>query len=136
MDISGQVLNVGISASDKELINTICLDSRLLQHYKPINENEVQIMTLHKSKGLEFELVYHLDLYDWIHPKRKFVRGCFDVIYDNWEQELNLHFVGITRAKNYCVLVTSSSRLNRDYETKTGNPSQFFSLPGLDGLYR
>lgn len=93
-------------------------------------------MTIHKSKGLEFELVYHLDLYDWIHPKRKFVRGCFDVIYDNWEQELNLHFVGITRAKNYCVLVTSTSRLNRDYETKVGNPSQFLSLPGLDGLYQ
>lgn len=136
VDITGQVLNVDISAADKELINTICLESRLLQHYKPINENEVQVMTLHKSKGLEFELVYHLDLYDWIHPKRKFVRGCFDVIYDNWEQELNLHFVGITRAKNYCVLVTSNSRLNRDYETKTGKPSQFFSLPGLDGLYR
>ncbi|WP_428818761.1 UvrD-helicase domain-containing protein [Microbulbifer sp. MCCC 1A16149] len=136
VDITGEVLNIDISASDKELINAICLDSKLLQHYKPINENEVQVMTLHKSKGLEFELVYHLDLYDWIHPKRKFVRGCFDVIYDNWEQELNLHFVGITRAKNYCVLVTSNSRLNRAYETKTGNPSQFFSLPGLDGLYR
>ncbi|MEZ9861547.1 UvrD-helicase domain-containing protein [Vibrio breoganii] len=136
VDITGQVLNVDVSASDKDLINAICLESRLLQHYKPTNENEVQVMTLHKSKGLEFELVYHLDLYDWIHPKRKFVRGCFDVIYDNWEQELNLHFVGITRAKNYCVLVTSNSRLNRDYETKTGNPSQFFSLPGLDGLYR
>lgn len=136
VDVTGQVLNVDISASDKDLINKICMESRLLQHYKPINENEVQVMTLHKSKGLEFELVYHLDLYDWIHPKRKFVRGCYDVIYDNWEQELNLHFVGITRAKNYCVLVTSNSRLNRDYETKTGSPSQFFSLPGLDGLYR
>ena len=136
IDITSQVLDIDISVSDKELINTICLESKLLKHYSPIDENEVQVMTLHKSKGLEFELVYHLDLYDWIHPKRKFVRDCFDVIYDNWEQELNLHFVGITRAKNYCVLVTSTSRLNRDYETKTGNPSQFFSLPGLDGLYK
>jgi DNA helicase-2/ATP-dependent DNA helicase PcrA len=134
--ITSQVLDIDISISDKELINTICLEPKLLKHYAPIDENEVQVMTLHKSKGLEFELVYHLDLYDWIHPKRKFVRGCFDVIYDNWEQELNLHFVGITRAKNYCVLITSTSRLNRVYEIKTGNPSQFLSLPGLDGLYK
>lgn len=136
INITGQVLNVVISDSDKELITSICLDSRLLKHYKPIDENEVQVMTLHKSKGLEFELVYHLDLYDWIHPKRKFVEGCYDVIFDNWEQELNLHFVGITRAKKYCVLVTSNRRLNRDYEKKAGNPSQFLSLPGLDGLYQ
>jgi len=63
-------------------------------------------------------------------------QGCYNVIYDNWEQELNLHFVGITRAKNYCILVTSNSRLNGNYETKQGKPSQFLSLPGLDGLYQ
>lgn len=136
IDITSQVLNINISDSDKELINKICMDSKLLKHYAPIDENEVQVMTLHKSKGLEFEIVYHLDLYDWIHPKRKFVQGCFDVVYDNWEQELNLHFVGVTRAKNHCVLITSTNRLNRDNETKIGNPSQFFSLPGLDGLYK
>jgi DNA helicase-2/ATP-dependent DNA helicase PcrA len=135
-DISEKILGVVINESDKELINAICLDSKLLKHYKPIDENEVQVMTLHKSKGLEFDVVYHLDLYDWIHPKRKFIQGNWDVVYDDWDQELNLHYVGITRAKNYCVLVTSLNRLNREYEIKIGNPSQFFSLPGLDGLYK
>tara|TARA_R110001583_G_scaffold26533_16_gene95579 strand:+ start:21815 stop:23473 length:1659 start_codon:yes stop_codon:yes gene_type:complete len=135
IQVAENLLSLTIKESDKALIEKICLESRLLKHYKPINEDEVQVMTLHKSKGLEFEVVYHLDLYDWVHPKRKFVQGCYDVVYDNWEQELNLHFVGITRAKNYCVLVTSNSRLNGNYDVKQGNPSQFLSLPGLDGLY-
>jgi DNA helicase-2/ATP-dependent DNA helicase PcrA len=136
IDISEQILSLTISDSDKELINSICLDSKLLKHYKPRDEDEVQVMTLHKSKGLEFELIYHLDLYDWVHPRRTFVQGCYEEVFDDWEQELNLHFVGITRAKEYCVLVTSNNRLNGKHEVKQGNPSQFLSLPGLDGLYR
>lgn len=135
IQVAETLLSLTIKESDKALIEKICLESRLLKHYKPINEDEVQVMTLHKSKGLEFEVVYHLDLYDWVHPKRKYVQGCYDVVYDDFEQELNLHFVGITRAKNYCVLVTSNSRLNGNYDVKQGNPSQFLSLPGLDGLF-
>lgn len=135
IDISGQILGVVINESDKELINAICLDSKLLKHYEPISENEVQVMTLHKSKGLEFDVVFHLDLYDWVHPKRKFIQGNWDVVYDDWDQELNLHYVGITRAKKHCVLITSLNRLNGEYELKTGKPSQFLSLPGLDGLF-
>jgi DNA helicase-2/ATP-dependent DNA helicase PcrA len=135
IDISEKIMGVVINESDKELINAICLDSKLLKHYKPIDENEVKVMTLHKSKGLEFDVVYHLDLYDWVHPKRVYIQGNWDVVYDDWDQELNLHYVGITRAKNYCVLVTSLNRLNGEYKLKAGNPSQFLSLPGLDGLY-
>ncbi|WP_421296984.1 UvrD-helicase domain-containing protein [Aeromonas veronii] len=133
--ITKELLESNISISDEELIKSICLDSKLLKHYKPIDKNEVQVMTLHKSKGLEFDLVYHLDLYDWIHPKRVFTPGCWDVVFDNWEQELNLHYVGVTRAKNYCILITSNTRINNNHETKQGNPSQFLSLPGLNGLY-
>ncbi|BCV29044.1 3'-5' exonuclease [Shewanella algae] len=136
VEITSKILNENINEHEKELLRSICFDSKSLKHYMPINDAEVQIMTLHKSKGLEFEIVYHLDLYDWVHPKRKFIQGCFDVVYDDWDQELNLHYVGITRAKSYCVLVSSTNRFNRDYQIKTGNLSQFFSLPGLDGLYQ
>lgn len=130
------LLNLDINDSDDELINVICIDNKKLKHYKPIAENEVQVMTLHKSKGLEFDVVYHLDLYDWVHPKRQFVQGSREVVYDNWEQELNLHFVGITRAREHCILITSSNRLNYQHQTKRGNPSQFFDLAGLASLYK
>lgn len=61
IQISEEMLKLTLGDSDIKLINSICLNSKLLKHYKPIDDNEVQIMTLHKSKGLEFEIVYHLD---------------------------------------------------------------------------
>jgi DNA helicase-2/ATP-dependent DNA helicase PcrA len=110
-------------------------DEFILKQYKPINQNEVQVMTLHKSKGLEFDVVFHLDLYDWVFPKRKFTEGCYDEVFSNWEQELNLHFVGITRAKKYCILVSSTRRLNGRNEEKKGNKSQFMTIQGLPELH-
>ncbi|WP_339890888.1 ATP-dependent helicase [Neptuniibacter pectenicola] len=133
--VTNQFLDVALESSDSNLIREICSESRMLKHYKPVIDSEVQVMTLHKSKGLEFDLVFHVDLYDWIHPKRKFIRGCYDEVFDDWDQELNLHFVGITRAKEHCVLVTSTQRFNSDYQLKNAKASQFLSLPGLDGLY-
>jgi len=52
-----------------ELLSQILNSTELLDSYKPANLDELTIMTLHKSKGLEFEVVIHLDLYDWILPK-------------------------------------------------------------------
>jgi DNA helicase-2/ATP-dependent DNA helicase PcrA len=75
----------------------------LLESYIPPCDDEVQLMTLHKAKGLEFDVVFHLDLYKWIFPM---YRG--DRI-----QDLNLHYVGITRAKEHCILCTSTLRHNR-----------------------
>jgi DNA helicase-2/ATP-dependent DNA helicase PcrA len=136
IDSTESILQTEISAFDKTLIESICLDDKALKHYQLMDENEVQVMTLHKSKGLEFEIVFHLDLYDWVHPKRKFVEGCYDVVYDDWQQELNLHFVGITRASEYCMLVSSTNRINSKHEMKNANPSQFFEIPGLEDLYK
>jgi len=56
-------------------------------------------MTLHKSKGLEFDVVLHLDLYDWVSPIREYVKGSYNVVFQNEQQCLNLHYVGVTRAR-------------------------------------
>ena len=93
-------------------------------------------MNLHQSKGLEFDIVFHLDLYEWIFPGREFRRNYYGPpIYPDWEQDLNLHYVGITRAKKACILLTSGTRVNQDGETKQGQPSKFLELPNLAGLY-
>ncbi|BBL57406.1 hypothetical protein MKFW12EY_10190 [Methylomonas koyamae] len=92
-------------------------------------------MTLHKSKGLEFDVVFHLDLYDWIFPKRDYVQGCYEEVFSSWEQDLNLHFVGITRAKEYCILVSSTERFNYNNQIKAAKKSQFMTLTGLIGLF-
>lgn len=102
----------------------------------PPEDDEVQLMTLHKSKGLEFDVVIHLDLLDWVLPKRVVVQGDYGEHFEDWDQCLNLHYVGLTRARKACLLVTSTRRINAQGQEKAGNPSQFLSLPGLDNLYK
>jgi DNA helicase-2/ATP-dependent DNA helicase PcrA len=133
--ICQELIKVVITKIEKNALEKILDDEFILKQYKPINQNEVQVMTLHKSKGLEFDVVFHLDLYDWVFPKRKFTEGCYDEVFSNWEQELNLHFVGITRAKKYCILVSSTRRLNGRNEEKKGNKSQFMTIQGLPELH-
>jgi DNA helicase-2/ATP-dependent DNA helicase PcrA len=135
-NITQQLLDEVITDTEIAALERVFADPNLIKQYKPINDGEVQIMTLHKSKGLEFEVVFHLDLYDWIFPKRDFILGCYEEVFSNWEQDLNLHFVGITRAKEHCILVNSTQRVNSTGETKIGKKSQFMTLSGLTGLYK
>ncbi|PMH86083.1 hypothetical protein BCU60_10440 [Vibrio cyclitrophicus] len=98
-------------------------------------ENEIQVMTLHKSKGLEFEVVFHLDLYEWVFPYRKYTGNFDEYVFPEWDQDLNLHYVGITRAKQACILAYSNRRLNAEGDNRQGQSSQFLNLPGLQGLH-
>ncbi|MOA53250.1 DNA-dependent helicase II [compost metagenome] len=90
-------------------------------------------MTLHKAKGLEFDLVFHGDLYDHVIPTRSYPTGSYgQVIFENEAQCLNLHYVGITRAIEACVLMTSSFRINGQGAVKSGAPSQFIGRNGAN----
>lgn len=96
--------------SERALLETFSSDI-YIHSYFPQKDTHLQMMTLHKSKGLEFDIVFHLDLYQWIIPS-------YDAIKGNQKekiQSVNLHYVGITRAKQACILVTSSQR----YDAKT-----------------
>lgn len=86
-------------------------------------------MTLHKSKGLEFDIVFHLDLYEWILPKKEI--QDHQSFFSDIVQDINLHYVGITRAKKCCVLCHSTKRTNYKQEQKNGNPSEFLQLKAL-----
>jgi ATP-dependent DNA helicase UvrD/PcrA len=129
------LIEIDITKIEANALGITLDDEIIIKQYKPIDQNEVQVMTLHKSKGLEFDVVFHLDLYDWVFPRRVYTGNFNEEKFDNWEQELNLHFVGITRAKEYCILVSSTRRLNSNDEEKNGNKSQFMTLQGLVGLY-
>jgi DNA helicase-2/ATP-dependent DNA helicase PcrA len=117
-----------------ELLGTVLTTE--LEIYSLTSDNEIQIMTLHKSKGLEFDIVFHLDLFEWVLPnKRPGLNNDFNnPIYGSWNQDLNLHYVGVTRAKKACVLCTSTKRTNGQDEQKNGNPSEFLSLNNVQTL--
>ena len=93
-------------------------------------------MTLHKSKGLEFKVVLHFGLEEWNFPYRKYTGNWNDPPqYPDLQQETNLHYVGITRAEELCVLCQSELRENAKGELKTSAPSYFLGLSQLNGLY-
>lgn len=125
--ISGHEVPIG--ASDQ--LREVCASTNTLRWFYPPLPNQVQILTLHKSKGLEFDVVYHLDLYDWILPRRKLVNGVWDPVFENEQQCLNLHYVGLTRAVEACILVSSTQRYNTMGQLKSANLSQFFGRNGV-----
>lgn len=92
------------------LLEEILKDDNLYNSYKEADKNQVQIMTLHKSKGLEFRIVIHLDMYRFILPNEKKENGIWKII--GFNQALNLHYVGITRAIDACFIITSTKRIN------------------------
>ena len=107
-------------------------NERMRDTYKPLTGNEVVIMTLHKAKGLEFEMVYHLNMNEYEIPFKKYEN--YQVVYPNETQDLDLHYVGITRAKKACFLITNTLRHNSYDELKRSQPSEFLSRNGVDEL--
>ncbi len=135
LGVSEELLGGSVSSRDTSALNEVVNSTEALNQYAPGNDAEIQVMTLHKSKGLEFEIVFHLDLYDWVFPYREYTGNFNEEVYPSWDQDLNLHYVGITRAKTACILARSTRRLNYQEQNKQGQNSVFLGLNGLDGLH-
>lgn len=126
--------NYGIK--EIEAMQKIIEDNGLLKLFKSIDQSEIQLMTIHKSKGLEFHTVIHVGLEEWIFPHREYTGSWGDPpFYPDIDQEMNLHYVGITRAQENCLLIHSTKRVNSRNEEKRAQPSYFLTLPQLVGLY-
>lgn len=119
-----------------DLLTSVLNNPIELKSYEPASENEVSILTIHKSKGLEYDFVFHLDLYEWIFPnKQPGPNNDFrNPVFGDWKQDLNLHYVGITRARKGCFLISSTKRTNNEGDTKNGKDSEFIWLEGIEDL--
>ena len=116
-------------------LKSVLSDKGKLETYRPITGNEVLIMTLHKAKGLEFDIVYHLNLNKWELPVPKVVNNDWDHLqYPTWDQDLDLHYVGVTRAKKACFLITSTKRHKSDMSLGKSSPSEFLNWNGVEKL--
>src|SRR5690606_28234247 len=107
IEIASLIYPNAVNTNSINILQKILSDQILLEKFKPADSDQVQIMTLHKSKGLEFDIVFHLDLYKYIMP------SSYNGEFISPIQDLNLHYVGITRAKKVCILCTSTKRHNR-----------------------
>ena len=130
------LLDTSATVYEQTILHQVIQDPEAIKYYLPAAADQIQCMTLHKSKGLEFDIVIHLDLIDWVFPKRVPGKNYNDEVYPDLEQDLNLHYVGITRAKRACVLVHTTQRINASGEVKRAAPSRFLALPGLENLFK
>lgn len=89
------------------MLRKIIKNEKDLYSFKPATENEINVMTLHKSKGLEFKCVFLLDVYRWILPNE--YQGMTE---EDFRQALNLHYVGVTRAIEACYIMQGTRRYN------------------------
>ncbi len=116
-------------------LQAVCGNATVLNQFREPSDEAVQIMTLHRAKGLEFELVFHADLYDHVIPAREYNGVPYgQVVFKDEQQCLNLHYVGLTRAIKAAVLLTSTKRFNASGEEKNGAPSQFIGRNGIQAV--
>lgn len=90
-------------------------------------EAQVQLMTLHASKGLEFPFVYLVGMEEELLPHRSSIEN------DDIEEERRLAYVGITRAqKELCMTLVRQRR--REGEMQDCQPSRFLEELPRDSL--
>jgi len=101
-----------------ELVNTLILNDILDQRQEDQNQDVVNLMTLHASKGLEFKNIYIIGVEEDILPHRVSVEE------DAIEEERRLFYVGLTRAMARITL-SYSARRKRFGEIIDCEPSRF-----------
>ena len=89
------------------------------------DEDSVQLMTLHSSKGLEFPLVVITGMEEGLFPhSRSLSDGSSE---DGLEEERRLCYVGITRAREQLILCHARLRHLSYGSTTYNQPSRFLS---------
>ena len=68
------------------------------------NDNQVQIITIHASKGLEFKKVYIMGMEEGILPHQQSIED------DSIEDEHRLTYVAITRARENLTITMTKHR--------------------------
>src|SRR5690606_4244942 len=113
----------------KDAIAKLVLRDLLERQEEEDLSDQVQLMTLHASKGLEFPHVYIVGLEEDLLPHRNSIED------NNIEEERRLTYVGITRAqKTLCMTLAGKRKQFGDIADTT--PSRFLDeLPAEDIEY-
>lgn len=80
-------------------------DSQDSQSDEGILKNEVQLMTLHSSKGLEFDNVFFVGVEEELMPHKNVIKEGGDI-----DEERRLCYVGITRARKRLIMTYAKER--------------------------
>lgn len=93
------------------------------------NENFVKLMTIHSSKGLEFDYVFIAGMEDGLFPSCSFESSEEDI-----EEERRLCYVAVTRAKKELYISYASERMIWGQMNYNRKPSRFIYEMKQDNL--
>ena len=124
-----ELLNIKPNKKAIEVLKEVISSIDALTSFMPAKDDEINIMTIHKSKGLEFSIVFVLDLYKYV-----FSNNCGKKESGNSDQVLNLYYVAITRAKDAVYFLNASERSTKSGRVFKALPSELYFLPGLKQL--
>lgn len=110
----------------KEVVGRLTLRDMMERSSEEEDADQVQLMTLHASKGLEFPYVFMVGMEEGLLPHQS------SIDEDNIEEERRLAYVGITRAQRELFFTIVKER--RQYgEVMRPEPSRFlYELPQDD----
>ncbi len=112
----------------EDAVGKLILRDMLEQQEQEDELDQVQLMTLHASKGLEFPYVWIMGLEEEILPHRNSIES------DDVAEERRLMYVGITRAKLNLTLTLTAKR--KQYgEVSEPDPSRFISEIPQDDIH-
>jgi len=129
-DLDGRLDNIGyvIERLEKSLVKGMTIDeiiedlSMMVENNPDMDkstESKVQMMTLHASKGLEFDNVYMIGLDNITMPGE-------DATFDDIEESRRLNYVGMTRSKKKLTMTFAVERFHFGQFIKT-LPSPFIT---------
>lgn len=109
-----------------EVVNRLILRDMMERGEEEADADQVQLMTLHASKGLEFPIVFLVGMEEGLLPHQS------SIDEDNVEEERRLAYVGITRAQRELIFTLAKER--RQFgEIIQPEPSRFlYELPADD----
>ncbi|WP_414829223.1 DNA helicase Rep [Alteromonas sp. H39] len=109
-----------------EVVNRLILRDMMERGEEEGDADQVQLMTLHASKGLEFPIVFLVGMEEGLLPHQS------SIDEDNVDEERRLAYVGITRAQRELIFTLAKER--RQFgEIIQPEPSRFlYELPADD----
>ncbi|MDU7336711.1 MAG: ATP-dependent helicase [Clostridium sp.] len=86
--------------SPRDLLRRLQELQDIIRAHKNRNSNKLVLSTIHSSKGLEYERVFLLDIFDGTLPKNPVPDFSSQDELKQYEEERRLYYVAMTRAKN------------------------------------
>lgn len=110
-------------------ISKLILRDILDKEQEQLEQDKVQLLTLHAAKGLEFLHVFIMGMEEEVLPHRNSIES------EQIEEERRLAYVGITRAQRTLTMTCAHERTQFG-ETSTTTPSRFLDELPQDDLVR